>query len=769
MKKILKSAGTCLPRGWQPKAKEFYFAGQTLLSAMKQRRRILRGFRVVWPGPEVADLQTFSTLSPGPDELLVRSEFTAVSPGTERAFLLGLPGTHRSFPSFPGYSGSGRVVSAGKKIAAFMPGDLVAGRIPHASLAVVKPDYLFPVPKDVSLLEASFLELAIIVLQGVRKAALKPGESVLVLGQGLIGQIANRLARHSGGTPVVASARTGRFAEFSCHSGGADLFLPAEGMEKELQFDVVIEATGDPKAIREACSHACPGGRVVLLGSPRGLTYLDLAREVQARGLILIGAHISSLPLKGGTERLWSYREEGNFFLDLLSQNALLIKDLISHKVDPREADRFYLSLRRGGAGVLGAVFDWAGTNGQKTQRSPERNSPSKAHDPSGPSFVRETRRRVDRKLRIGVVGGGDIGIRNAESVRRTRTAEIACVFDINRKVRRQMAERFSVPGTDSFQEMLSRGDVDAVLLSVPHHLHALMGIAAAEAGKHVLVEKPLGVDLNSSGELLEACRREKVRLSVNFSFRYKPVIQLARDFTAGGMIGELAGIQINHLIAKGASYWAEGYSGRSSDDWRGLKKKAGGGILIMGVCHTIDYLRFITGLEVQAAFGRYGTFASPVEVEDTITATLKYSNGATGSLTASTCWKGNPLREDRLWGTEGQLTLYPDHLEFWSSRRWGKKWPAGRLHRIRRFPNVDYTAEWIERFAGAVLANGPHEITGEDGWINNAVLEAIYSSQEARRFLEVPSLPPAAGAEASTGERRRSDDECTVIRSVSL
>jgi predicted dehydrogenase len=161
-----------------------------------------------------------------------------------------------------------------------------------------------------------------------------------------------------------------------------------------------------------------------------------------------------------------------------------------------------------------------------------------------------------------------------------------------------------------------------------------------------------------------------------------------------------------------------------------------------MGICHAIDYLRYSTGLEVKRVFSEYGTFASPIEVEDTIAVNCQYDNGAIGSITASTCWRGTPSQQVRVWGTHGALTIRENKsLSFWSARRW-RGLPPGREHYLNKLPLVDYTAKWIERFAVALAQDEPHEITGTDGWINNAVIEAVYCSRERAHAVEVATFP---------------------------
>lgn len=346
------------------------------------------------------------------------------------------------------------------------------------------------------------------------------------------------------------------------------------------------------------------------------------------------------------------------------------------------------------------------------------------------------------KRLRVGVVGGGDIGQKNANSIRTAKAAVLAAVCDINPDVLRDLAKQFEVVAIPEYRSLLARSDVDAVLLSVPHMLHAPFAIQAAQAGKHVLLEKPMGVNLHDATRIVDACREAGVRLTVNFSFRYRPAMRLVRQLIQDDVLGTICGTQINLFQFKGASYWAGGYTGRASDDWRASKEKAGGGVLINTICHAIDYLRYCTGLEVKRTFSEYGTFSSPVEVEDTIVVNFQYNSGAVGSINASSCWRAEKLDSVRIWGTHGSLTIEENNkLSYWSSHRW-RNLGAGKEYHFKTLPQIDYTAEWIHRFAMAIANNEPHEITGKDGWINNAVIEAAYKSRDLGQAVEAQTFP---------------------------
>ena len=151
----------------------------------------MKAQRVVWPDRAKVDVETFALPSVGDDEVLVATECTLISPGTERAFLLGLPNAQGRYPSRPGYSNIGTVIEVGKAVADCEIGDRVASTQGHTSHFVTSPSRLLKVASpDVPAEETVFFNLGAIALQGVRKARIELGEATLVLGQGLIGLLA---------------------------------------------------------------------------------------------------------------------------------------------------------------------------------------------------------------------------------------------------------------------------------------------------------------------------------------------------------------------------------------------------------------------------------------------------------------------------------------------------------------------------------------------------------------------------------------------------
>lgn len=339
--------------------------------------------------------------------------------------------------------------------------------------------------------------------------------------------------------------------------------------------------------------------------------------------------------------------------------------------------------------------------------------------------------------IRIGIVGAGAISQRNAREAAASGAARLAGVCDINQKAARDMARSLATRHYGSYEELLAQGDIEAVLISTPHHLHCPMTLQAAAHGKHVLVEKPIANRLEDARRMYEACRQAGVRLTVNYSFRYLGKIQRARRLIQEGALGEVVGIQIVNHQFKDAGYWT-GARSNSPDDWRGSREKCGGGYLIMNVCHVIDYVYFLTGLRARRVYSEYATLGSNVEVEDILSVSLRMDNGAIGSIAASSIMRGTMQAEERIWGTHGSLVIHADGLSFYSTRPVDGRRP-GKLYDIRRIADGNWTAEWVRAFARAVREGRPPEISFREGWDNLAVIQRAYESMEKGEALEVP------------------------------
>jgi predicted dehydrogenase len=274
------------------------------------------------------------------------------------------------------------------------------------------------------------------------------------------------------------------------------------------------------------------------------------------------------------------------------------------------------------------------------------------------------------------------------------------------------------------------------------------MTVAAAAAGKHVLIEKPLATTLEDAEAMIAACAKAGVGLTVNYSFRYLARIQKARQLVEEGALGDITGVQLIAHQFKDRGYWL-GARSNSPDDWRASREKCGGGFLIMTVCHNIDYLYYITGLKATRVYSEWATLASPGDVEDIISISSRWGERAVGSLSASSIMRGADFGEERIWGTNGTMILSGDGgLSVWSTRPVDGKKP-GQMHNYNKLPAVNWTGEWIREFVTAVRAGRQPSVGGREGWENLAFILSAYRSMEIGRPVDVPAYASVADAVA--------------------
>jgi len=328
---------------------------------------MVRGYRVVFKAPGVVEVESFDIMPPSRDQVLIRNILSLISPGTEIAFLMALPNTPRKFPMYPGYSSVGIIEEVGEGVKDLEKGDLVVATAPHASHVIAHVNNVYKVPEGVSTKDAVFFTLSCIALQGVRKAKIELGESVAIIGEGIVGQLATQLARLNGAIPVIGLDLYD-FRLKIARELGADVVLnPRKNdfMRKFLEATdgegakVVIEATGSPQAINLALKLASRRGRVVLLGSTRGESTVNFYSDVHKKGLIIIGAHNSIRPRYESSEAYWTFKDDLKVVFRLLKSKRLRVRELLSDIVPFTEAPEVYRRLREEKEKYITIALDW--------------------------------------------------------------------------------------------------------------------------------------------------------------------------------------------------------------------------------------------------------------------------------------------------------------------------------------------------------------------------------------------------------------------------
>jgi len=334
-------------------------------------------------------------------------------------------------------------------------------------------------------------------------------------------------------------------------------------------------------------------------------------------------------------------------------------------------------------------------------------------------------------RVSFGIIGCGDIADQEAQAIIKSGNSNLVMVMDVNKEYAKRLGEKYKVSYSDDLKEVLTREEIDAVLICVPHYLHAPITIEAAKAGKHIIVEKPIATNLEEADDMIKAAKRYNVRLSVAYCLRFQPMVEKAKELIRKGVIGDIINITIQSMGYKPESYWTQGWTKAVTTDWRASLKKSGGGVLIMNVSHYIDMLYYITGLEVERVCSEFGTFATKVEVEDMLVAILRYKNGAVGLIQTSSTAFGGGEQCNRIYGTKGQIVLTTplkvyttvgvDNLE-------PNKWNDVELEKMENewlTPRINY----INRFSDAILNNKEVPVPGEEGRKSLEIIVSIYKA----------------------------------------
>ncbi|MBW8003151.1 MAG: zinc-binding dehydrogenase [Planctomycetes bacterium] len=327
-----------------------------------------------------------STLKEGlqPTEVLIQTACSMVSPGTELAALRGIhsksglenPPDWLRYPSVPGYLVCGEIVDKGPGVENFNVGDRVLGEGPgvwnsHCShLVMESTDYrVVPIAPSVSFEEAVTTKMGSIAMTGLRVLHPEFGDSIVVMGLGVVGQVAARLCLLAGAGQVVGVDPLSMRREIASQVKGIAAMAPddpilgqAEAPGDQLAgFDHAIEASGHPDAFHQACRITRIRGKIAVLSSPHKTMEIRLYDYIHSRGLQILGAHGAILPRQASIYGRWTDGSQRRFFMRLLEEKRVDVLPLFSHKVDYTQAPEVYRGLIENPGEYLGVIFNWNG------------------------------------------------------------------------------------------------------------------------------------------------------------------------------------------------------------------------------------------------------------------------------------------------------------------------------------------------------------------------------------------------------------------------
>ncbi len=345
-------------------------------------------------------------------------------------------------------------------------------------------------------------------------------------------------------------------------------------------------------------------------------------------------------------------------------------------------------------------------------------------------------------RVRIGIIGMGNMGRHHAAylmdgEVDRAELAAVCSPSPAKLESYRPLAVHSDA------EALLASGEIDAVIVATPHYQHTTLGMAALEAGVHLMVEKPISAHKADAQRLIDCSRRHpRVVFAGMFQLRCEPRYRKIRRLILDGELGEV--VRINWIITD----WYRTQAYYSSGGWRATWKGEGGGVLINQCLHQLDVLQWMCGMPARIrSFVQLGRYHD-IEVEDSVTAYFEYPGGATGVFLSST---GEAPGSNRLEiaGTRGRVVLESDRLSFVRNevcmREHCRDSPSGFLKPpvwnvdIPIEPARSPHASLMQDFVDAILDGTPPAVPGAEGLHSVELANAMLYSGLEQRTVELP------------------------------
>ncbi len=339
------------------------------------------------------------------------------------------------------------------------------------------------------------------------------------------------------------------------------------------------------------------------------------------------------------------------------------------------------------------------------------------------------------------VVGAGMIGPTHAQFMSQAEGAALKVVCDLREDRGRPVADQHGADWLADYQDVMRRDDIQVVSICLPTALHLEVARAAAEAGKHVLVEKPIELNLDRARELIETCRRHGVKLGAIFNRRFVFGTRRAHDAVHSGELGRMIVADMLFKSWRPPHYYTD-------SGWRGTWDKEGGAALINQGVHGVDLMTWIAGPIVRVQGYARHLRHHHIEADDTTIAVCEYASGALGVIECTT--SVYPRQPDRieLHGEKGTILLEDYKIARWQLEDVEQGEPTAEelaLPGAGKGTSVGHFLQ-IQDMVNAIREDREPVITGEDALPSLAVIQAIYEAERTGQAVDVPQTAPVSG-----------------------
>lgn len=512
-----------------------------------------------------------------------------------------------------GYCNVGKVVALGEGVTEFKIGDRVASNGHHAEFVNVPKNLVAHIPENVTDEEATFTVVGAIGLQGIRLCNPTFGETVVVVGLGLIGLITAELLV-ANGCKVIGIDLDAQKIEIAKSKGiatinpldGDDVVKSVLNLTNNIGADaVIITATAkNNDIISQAAKMSRKRGRIVLVG----VIGLDISRaEFYEKELSFQvscsygpGRYDDDYERKGIDYPLafvrWTEKRNFEAVLQAISSGKLEVKSLITERVPLSNFGDIYYNISKNGS--IASILEYTQACSHSSNISVNTNY-----------FTPE-------KARIGIVGAGNFTKMTMLPALVKNKAQLVSIASAGGLTGTSLAKKYNISkSTTDYRTILSDDEVNLVMITTRHNQHAHMVVDALNKNKNVFVEKPLALNLDELNSVINAYNGTKT-ITVGFNRRFSPHIQKMKQLLGNSPMNVIATMNAGNIPA---NVWVHDLA-------------VGGGRIVGEACHFIDLITFLTGSLVKSVcMNAMGT--NPQQETDNASILLEYENGSTGVI----------------------------------------------------------------------------------------------------------------------------------------
>ena len=599
-----------------------------------------------------------------------------------------------------GYSCSGVVIQTGYGVEDIEPGDRVAcagaGYANHAEVVIVPKNLVTKIPAECDLRSAASVTLGAIALQGIRRTQPQLGEYIAVIGLGLLGQLTIQLLK-ANGCHVVGIDIDERRAQIA-KSLGADMVLFSQADENlnkishltqgyGVDATIITAASKSNKIIQQAMEITRKKGRVVIVG--------DVGLELQRKPFyekeldLLISCSYGPGRYDPNYEMLgidypyayvrWTEKRNMQAYLKLIAAEKIDLTAILEKEYEISEASQAYSDLQRTENRPLGVLLRYSS--------KPISNVPL--------VYYQQKKKISSGKIGMAVVGAGDF----AKSIHLPNLKKLSNMFHLRAVMSLRghnaaaTAKQFNADyATTSYEEILEDPEVDAVLISTRHHLHAQQIIQALNAGKHVYCEKPLALtkcELNDVvafyGFSIQDFEKGQIEihndlfpiLTIGYNRRFSPAGSALKHFTANRQLPLMVSYRVNAGLLK-------------PDHW--VYSEQGGGRILGEMCHMFDFFSYIVGYSPrEVSLQAMKSPADHIDPRDNVSIAVKYDDGSICTLVYTSLGSRSQEKEYIEVFADGMTAILNDFKSYKELGGENKKWSSliadkGHLAALQKF-----------------------------------------------------------------------------------